>query len=232
MVGTRLIGGMAVVIPGYLLTLVGAFFVQNVFITALYNQPSGTYSHYLAMFLTPTDLAYSLIKAVVFCIAVTLIHCYYGFFTTGGPAGVGKSSGRAVRASLVTVMVLDFTLTVPFGAFNLSSCSGDRRNHVAQRLAAVAGTEIDDRRAWWSHCPLSRQLSSSCGIRGGSRTPEWISIAIDTPYVGQGVREGTAVVMHGVQVGVVKAIYQLAWRRCSAVQRSGRRPRPPNLPTP
>ena len=64
------------------------------------------------MFLTPTDLAYSLIKAVVFCVAVTLIHCYYGYFTTGGPAGVGQSSGRAVRASLVTVMVLDFTLTV------------------------------------------------------------------------------------------------------------------------
>ena len=40
----------------------------------------------------------------------------------------------------------------------------------------------------------------------GSRTAEWISIAIDTPYVGQGVREGTPVVMHGVQVGVVKAI--------------------------
>lgn len=111
-VGTRLIGGLLVVIPGYLLTLVAAFFVQNVFITALYNQPAGTYSHYLAMFLTPTDLAYSVIKAAVFCIAVTLIHCYYGYFTSGGPVGVGKASGRAVRASLVTVMVLDFTLTV------------------------------------------------------------------------------------------------------------------------
>lgn len=42
-----------------------------------------------------------------------------------------------------------------------------------------------------------------------SRTPERISIAIDTPYVGQGVRDGTAIVMHGVQVGVVKAISSL-----------------------
>ncbi|MEB3980097.1 ABC transporter permease [Mycobacterium sp. 663a-19] len=111
-VGTRLVGGLLVVIPGYLLTLVAAFFVQNVFITTLYKQPGGTYGHYLAMFLTPTDLAYSVIKATVFCIAVTLIHCYYGYFTSGGPVGVGKASGRAVRASLVTVMVLDFTLTV------------------------------------------------------------------------------------------------------------------------
>lgn len=111
-VGTRLIGGLLVVIPGYLLTLVAAFFVQKFFITALYSQPSGTYSHYLAMFLTPADLAYSVIKATVFCVAVTLIHCYFGYFTSGGPVGVGKASGRAVRASLVTVMVLDFTLTV------------------------------------------------------------------------------------------------------------------------
>jgi phospholipid/cholesterol/gamma-HCH transport system permease protein len=111
-VGTRLIGGLAVVIPGYLLTMVTAFFVQDTVITVFNNQPGGTYSHYFVMFLSPTDLFFSLIKASVFCIAVTVIHCYYGYFTTGGPVGVGRASGRAVRASLVTIMVLDFTLTV------------------------------------------------------------------------------------------------------------------------
>lgn len=111
-VGTRLIGGLAVVIPGYLLTLVAAFFVQNTVIKTFYRQPVGTYDHYLDMFVTPTDLAYSVIKASVFCVAVTLIHCYYGYFTSGGPVGVGRASGRAVRASLVAIMFLDFTLTV------------------------------------------------------------------------------------------------------------------------
>ncbi|OBA70283.1 hypothetical protein A5641_13205 [Mycobacterium sp. 1554424.7] len=42
-----------------------------------------------------------------------------------------------------------------------------------------------------------------------SETPARISVAIDTPYVGQGVRDGTAIVMHGVQVGVVKTISSL-----------------------
>jgi hypothetical protein len=37
----------------------------------------------------------------------------------------------------------------------------------------------------------------------GGRPTDQMSIAIDTPYVGQGVREGTPLVMHGVQVGVV-----------------------------
>jgi phospholipid/cholesterol/gamma-HCH transport system permease protein len=41
-----------------------------------------------------------------------LIHCYYGYFASGGPVGVGQASGRAVRTSLVTIMVLDFTTTV------------------------------------------------------------------------------------------------------------------------
>lgn len=109
---TRLIGGLAVVIPGYLLTLVSSFFVLSTVITVFHSQPAGTYNHYLTMFLTPTDLLYSVIKAGIFCIAVTLIHCYYGYFTTGGPVGVGRASGRAVRASLVTIMVLDFVSTV------------------------------------------------------------------------------------------------------------------------
>lgn len=111
-VGTRVIGGLLVVIPGYMLTMGSAFIVQNTFITGLYSQSAGTYKHYLVMFLTPTDLEYSVIKASVFCLAVTLIHCYYGYFAFGGPAGVGRASGRAVRASLVAIMTLDFALTI------------------------------------------------------------------------------------------------------------------------
>lgn len=43
---------------------------------------------------------------------VTLIHCYYGYFADGGPVGVGQASGRAIRASLVTIVVVNFCLTV------------------------------------------------------------------------------------------------------------------------
>ena len=37
-----------------------------------------------------------------------------------------------------------------------------------------------------------------------------ISVTIDTPYVGQGVAKGTAMVMHGVKVGEVTAVSSLA----------------------
>lgn len=109
---TRFIGALLIVIPGFALTLLVSFFVSNAMITLFYGAPNGTYQHYFVQFLSPTDLMYSTLKAAVFCAAVTIIHCYYGYFASGGPVGVGIASGRAVRASLVAIMVLDFTLTV------------------------------------------------------------------------------------------------------------------------
>lgn len=111
-VGTRLIGAMICIIPGYLLALITSFYVSKTVIQIFHNQPGGTYNHYFVQFLPMNDIIYSLAKASVFCIAVTLIHCYYGYFTSGGPVGVGRASGQAVRASLVAVMVLDVMLTV------------------------------------------------------------------------------------------------------------------------
>ncbi|ORB18598.1 ABC transporter permease [Mycolicibacterium moriokaense] len=111
-VGTRLVGGMLCVVPGFLLTLVVSFYVSNTVIRVFHDQPGGTYQHYFVQFLPATDIAYSLLKASVFCAAVILIHCYYGYFASGGPAGVGAASGRAVRASLVVMMVLNVMLTI------------------------------------------------------------------------------------------------------------------------
>jgi phospholipid/cholesterol/gamma-HCH transport system permease protein len=111
-VGTRLVGGLLCVIPGYALTLLTSFFVSNVMIRGFYHATGGTYDHYFIQFLPPIDLVYSTVKAVGFCAAVIIIHCYYGYFASGGPVGVGRASGRAVRASLVAVMTLDFVLTV------------------------------------------------------------------------------------------------------------------------
>ncbi|UXA09529.1 ABC transporter permease [Mycobacterium sp. SMC-2] len=111
-VGTRVVGALMCVIPGFLLTLVVSFVTSDMVIRVLYNQPGGTYNHYFVEFLTPADIAASLLKATVYCAAVTLIHCYYGFFASGGPVGVGEASGRAIRASLVMIMVLDLATTI------------------------------------------------------------------------------------------------------------------------
>lgn len=111
-VGTRLIGALACVVPGYLLTLIGTFYTIELVAVDFGGEPGGTYTHYFVMFLTPIDLLFSVVKVSIYCTAVTLIHCYFGYFASGGPVGVGQASGRAVRASLVTIVVLDFLTSV------------------------------------------------------------------------------------------------------------------------
>ncbi len=47
---------------------------------------------------------------IIFAVLVMLIHCYYGYHASGGPAGVGVAVGRAVRTSIVVINVADLLL--------------------------------------------------------------------------------------------------------------------------
>jgi phospholipid/cholesterol/gamma-HCH transport system permease protein len=55
---------------------------------------------------------------------VMVIHTYYGFTATGGPAGVGEAVGRSVRASMIATafIICTFMLAVygQSGHFHLS----------------------------------------------------------------------------------------------------------------
>ena len=57
-------------------------------------------------------------------IVVMLVHTYYGFTATGGPAGVGEAVGRAVRASLIAVVLVTLLISLSVygqsGNFHLS----------------------------------------------------------------------------------------------------------------
>ncbi|MCR8898306.1 MULTISPECIES: MlaE family ABC transporter permease [Gordonia] len=117
-VGTRLIGGMLVVLPSYLMALVVSFITGGLIVKLFHEQPEGTYDHYFAQFISIPDLLASVAKALIFCAVITIIHCYYGYFASGGPAGVGAASGRAIRASLVAIVVLNFLMTVAIWGLN------------------------------------------------------------------------------------------------------------------
>jgi len=56
------------------------------------------------------DLWYSLIKAEVFGLIVTMIPCYVGFTTTSGAEGVGRAATTAVVISSVGILLLDTVL--------------------------------------------------------------------------------------------------------------------------
>ena len=59
------------------------------------------------------DLYAGLAKGVIFSILISMICCYYGFITEGGPMGLGRNTMVAVVSTLVVVIIADALL----GAF-------------------------------------------------------------------------------------------------------------------
>jgi phospholipid/cholesterol/gamma-HCH transport system permease protein len=114
LVSTRIWAALLPTIPLYLLALFSAFLATRLIVTGFFTVSTGAYDTRLALFLPLIDIVYSLIKAVVFVIVVVLIHTYYGFYATGGPAGVGVAVGRAIRASITAVVVLNMLLSLAF----------------------------------------------------------------------------------------------------------------------
>jgi len=55
----------------------------------------------------PFQVAYSLLKAMMFGIAIALVCSYEGYITEAGAEGVGRSTARAVVIASVTILVLD-----------------------------------------------------------------------------------------------------------------------------
>ncbi|WP_308213881.1 ABC transporter permease [Mycolicibacterium alvei] len=98
---TRVIAGVVVVMPFYCVAVLSSFTAARLGTTVIYGQSAGVYDHYFNTFLNPLDLIWSFLQAVLMAIVIMLVHTYYGYTATGGPAGVGEAVGRAVRASLI-----------------------------------------------------------------------------------------------------------------------------------
>ncbi len=114
LVCTRVVAALICIIPLYLFSLFASFFATRLVTTQFFGLSPGVYDHYFRLYLPPIDIFYSLAKACIFAVVVSLIHCYYGYFATGGPAGVGVAVGRAIRLSIVSVVVLNLVLSIMF----------------------------------------------------------------------------------------------------------------------
>jgi phospholipid/cholesterol/gamma-HCH transport system permease protein len=106
LVSTRILGGLAVIMPLYALALDMAFTSGQVVTTVFYGQSNGTYEHYVRTFLRPEDVGWSVVEVVIIAVVVMITHCYYGYTASGGPVGVGQAVGRSMRFSLVSVVVV------------------------------------------------------------------------------------------------------------------------------
>ncbi len=114
LVTTRLVAALVVVTPLYLIALSGAYLATQVTVILVAHQGGGTYQHYFHAFLTAKDVLLSMAKVWVFVVVVTIIHCFYGYNAVGGPEGVGRAAGRAIRSSIVVIAIADMLMTLLF----------------------------------------------------------------------------------------------------------------------
>jgi phospholipid/cholesterol/gamma-HCH transport system permease protein len=112
LVTTRMIAGFVAVIPLYVIGLLTSYLASRLITTQFYHQSTGTYDHYFLLFLPPGDILWSFLKVLAFSVVVVLVHCYYGYRASGGPAGVGVAVGKAVRTAIVASALVNFFMSL------------------------------------------------------------------------------------------------------------------------
>ncbi|MGZ4510026.1 MAG: ABC transporter permease [Mycobacterium sp.] len=121
---TRIIAGVLVVIPLYAVAVLMSFIAAKFLTIYVYGQSRGVYEHYFSTFLRPNDLLWSFLAALSMATGVMVVHTYYGFNATGGPAGVGEAVGRSVRTSMIITafvcLMISLSVYGQSGNFNLS----------------------------------------------------------------------------------------------------------------
>ncbi|MGV0740172.1 ABC transporter permease [Mycobacterium syngnathidarum] len=124
LVSSRIVAGMIAITPLYSIAVILSFVASQFTTVVLLGQSGGLYGHYFSTFLNPIDLLWSFLQALLMALAILLVHTYFGFFATGGPAGVGVAVGNAVRTSLIVVVSITLLISLAVygsnGNFNLS----------------------------------------------------------------------------------------------------------------
>lgn len=107
----RLIAGLLMVpVLTMLFNLVGIAGAYLVAVEFMGLDP-GIFIDKVKWYVDAPDIMQGLIKAAVFGFVISLIACRHGFHASGGAAGVGRATNRAVVQSAVSILVLDYVIT-------------------------------------------------------------------------------------------------------------------------
>jgi len=114
LVSTRLMASAVAIVPLYVACLSASYLTTQLVVMVVSGGSIGSYLHYFTMMLSLKDVFFSVIKAIVFTAIASVIQCYYGFYASGGPVGVGVAAGRAMRASITIMIIVNMLLTMAF----------------------------------------------------------------------------------------------------------------------
>ncbi|GJN99772.1 ABC transporter permease [Mycobacterium marinum] len=112
LVTTRLVASIVAMIPLYAACLAIGYLTTQVVVGISSGSSTGSYLHYFSLRLAGQDIFYSLLKTVIFVWIASTIQCYYGFYASGGPEGVGVAAGHGMRASITVVIMVNMLITM------------------------------------------------------------------------------------------------------------------------
>jgi len=72
----------------------------------------GPFSARIEDLLQVQDILNGLVKAAVFGIVISFVGCFKGYYASGGAKGVGEATTAAVVISSISILILDYFLTV------------------------------------------------------------------------------------------------------------------------
>jgi phospholipid/cholesterol/gamma-HCH transport system permease protein len=84
-------------------------YVMGIYVAGI---PVGPFIEHTRGFLVPEDILHGLYKAVLFGLVVSIITTWRGFAATGGARGVGEGTTRAVVASSIGILIVDYGITL------------------------------------------------------------------------------------------------------------------------
>lgn len=112
LVAPRFIAGTFMIPLLTLFCIVMGIFGGFLIATNLFNMSAANYFNPMQIHITLFDVATGVIKSIVFGIIIVTVCCYRGMKTTGGAAGVGKSTTESVVTSYILILLADFFLTM------------------------------------------------------------------------------------------------------------------------
>ena len=116
---TRLLAAMLVLPFVYLASIAAGFFASYLAVVDQIGYvSSGGFFLIFWEFQNPTDVLFSLIKAMAMAFVIVIVGCYYGYNASGGPVGVGTATAKSMVVNLVSVHLIGMLGTQLFWGAN------------------------------------------------------------------------------------------------------------------
>ena len=160
----------------------------------------GVYDHYFNTFLIPTDLIWSFVQCVAMTLVIMLVHTYYGFTASGGPAGVGEAVGSsgAYLDGDRGVFVLRWFRSPSTGSPATSTWRLSDGNRPGEHRIHPA---------WWTRsCSWPSACSCGDGVSFAGTFRSYVPVTVASDRSGLVMESNAKVKMHGVEVGRVSQI--------------------------